>query len=117
MAGRPAQDDVLRMIAAVFPDRNAADVLAILDRYGTEPHEQERHRVQLAVLKLCDEAEEPDLERTVADAKADFRDVLVWAESPGLGARSRTKDAARREALKARDKAQYGAWLAKGKTG
>lgn len=113
MPARPTTDDVLAKIADVLPDRDAAEVLAVLDRYGTEPHEQERRRVQLAVLKLCDEAAEPDLERTVADAKADFRDVLVWAEAPNLGARSRSKDAAHREALKAQDRAQYEAWLAK----
>ncbi len=109
--GRPTLDDVLGKIAAVFPDRDPQSVLAILDRYGVEQHEQERRRVQLAILKLCDEAGTPDLERTVEEAKQDFRDVLVWAESPNLSTRFASTDEAKKRKLAVKDKGQYLAWL------
>jgi len=97
----------------VFPDRDAQAVLAVLDRYGIEQHEQERRRVQLAILKLCDETEPPDLERTVEYAKQDFRDILAWAESPNLMDRHSLKDETKRQKLADQDRAQYLAWLNK----
>ena len=108
---RPSLENVLAKIVVVFPDRDPQSVLSVLDRYGTEGHEQEQRRVQLAILKLCDEAACPDLERTVEDAKEDFSDVLVWAESPNLSARSATTDAREKQKLAAKDEAQYLAWL------
>lgn len=108
---KPTLEDVLAKITVVFPDREPQTVLAILDRYGTERHEQEQRRVQMAVLKLCDEDASPDLERAVKDAKQDFRDVLVWAESPNLSARSATADPRKKQRLAAKDEAQYLAWL------
>ena len=108
---RPSLEDVMAKIAKVFPESDTQSVLSVLDRYGTEGHEQERRRVQMAILKLCDEAACPDLERTVVDAKADFRDVLAWAESPGLSARSAASDPHKKQKLAAKDEAQYLAWL------
>ena len=108
---RPSLEDVLAKIVDVFPDRDPQSVLAILDRYGIEGHEQEQRRVQMAILKLCDEATAPDLEGTVKDAKQDFRDVLVWAESPHLSARSAATDPSEKQNLAAKDEAQYLAWL------
>ena len=110
---RPTLSDVLAKIKSVFPERESEAVLAVLDRYGVERHEQEQRRVQLAILKLCDEAETPDLEGTVEHAKGDFRDVLAWAESPNLGARAASTDLAKKARLTARDEAQYQAWLNK----
>ena len=48
-------ETVIAKIRQVFPEREVADVLAILDRYGAEDYHRERERVQLAILKLCDE--------------------------------------------------------------
>jgi len=56
-------------------------VLELLDSYGVEPYEQERERVQLAILKLSGGSEEK-LREFVAVAKRDYRDVLFWAEHP-----------------------------------
>ena len=70
------------MLAAVgeqLPDRDAATVLALLDRYGTRRSEPEQERVQLAVLKLSG----GDIERLrhgLDVARQDYRDVLYWAE-------------------------------------
>lgn len=108
---KPTLDDVLAKIAVVFPDRDRRSVLSVLDRYGVEPHEQEQRRVQMAVLKLCDEAALPDLERTVEDAKQDFRDILAWAESPNLAARHASIDPHKKQKLAAQDDEQYLDWL------
>ena len=113
MAARPTRQDVIDKIAVVFPDRDRAEVLAILERYGTEPHEQEPQRVQLAVLKLCDEDDDPDLERTVTFAKEDFRDILSWAEYPNRSARPAVSDPKVRKRLAERDTAQMEAWMNK----
>ena len=56
-------------------------MLELLDSYGVEPYEQERERVQLAILKLSGGSEEK-LREFVAVAKRDYRDVLFWAEYP-----------------------------------
>ena len=54
-------------------------VLKLLDTDGLRPHERERERVQLAILKLS-EGNEERLRQYVGVAKRDYRDVLFWAE-------------------------------------
>jgi len=71
------EDRVHRM----FPGTDPATVLAVLDRYGVEPYEQERERVQMSILKLS-EGKWEQLEQCVDVAKRDFRDVLAGAEYP-----------------------------------
>ena len=66
----------------VFPSWELSDLMALLDSYGTEEHEGEKERVQLAILKLCDEDNLDDPSRYVDAAKRDYRDVLAWAEYP-----------------------------------
>lgn len=107
----PTRALVIEKIRRVFPERPAEDVLAILDRYGEEAYHRERERVQLAILKLCDEAKAPDLDAYVETACDDYRDVLAWAESPNLFRVTFCKDPAKREKLIAKDQAQYLAWL------
>jgi hypothetical protein len=108
---KPTRALVIAKIRQVFPEREAADVLTLLDRYGAEDHHREKERVQLAILKLCDEATSPDLGAYVETACADFRDVLAWAESPNLFRETSRKDPEEREKLIALDRAQYLAWL------
>ena len=77
----PTREQVRAACARSFPDEDAAPILAILDLYGLEPHERERERVQLAILKLSG----GDVDRllaTVQAANRDCRDVLWWAEYP-----------------------------------
>lgn len=100
-------------IAQVFPDRDAAEVLAILDRYGTGRREQERDRVQFAIPEICDADGRDDPAGIVATAKQDIRDVLAWAESPNLMRRTFIENSNERARLKQRDEAQYRAWLGK----
>jgi hypothetical protein len=102
---------VIEKIHQVFPDREATEVLAILDRYGAEDYHREKERVQLAILKLCDEEARNDPTVYVEAARADYRDVLAWAESPNLFKSPHIKDPQKRERLVAEDKAQYRAWL------
>jgi len=76
-----SRDEVVAAIQATFPESSRARVLELLDSYGVEPYEQERERVQLAILKLSGGSEEK-LREFVAVAKRDYRDVLFWAENP-----------------------------------
>ena len=72
---------VEEMAKSTFPNLELSVVLAILDEYGITSHEQERERVQLAILKLS-VGDEGKLLHNVAAAKQDFRNILMWAEEP-----------------------------------
>ena len=102
---------VIAKISRIFPQRQTSEVLEILDRYGLSEHERERERVQLAILKLCDEDGKGDPAAYVETAKKDYRDVLAWAEYPNQMKASPNVDGERRAALVALDRAQYLAWL------
>jgi len=73
---------VRRIIVRVYPGDRGRDILNVLDQYGTEPHESERDRVQLAILKLCEERSLAGPSALVDAAKRDYRDVLAMAEYP-----------------------------------
>jgi hypothetical protein len=99
-----------RKIPQVFPDADPAEIQRVLDGY-TGP---ERPRVQLAIVKLCDEDGPDSLRRHVDTACQDYRDVLAWAEFPqqlrpdwfSLSVTDRAK------VVKA-DRQQYARWLAR----
>ena len=76
-----SRGDVEAAVRAVFRMADAGPVLALLDRYGVEPYERERHRVQLAIVKLS-EGDEVKLRYFLGVAKQDYRDVLFWSEQP-----------------------------------
>ena len=91
--------DVESALCAAFPRSDAATVLSVIDLYGTEPHELERERVQLAIVVLSHGSEEKLLE-FVQTAKTDYRDILCWAESPPLSeAESQTQQDVVRDLL------------------
>jgi hypothetical protein len=73
--------DVLAAIRGNFPAERTRRVEQLLDAYGMEPHERERERVQLAILKIS-EGDEEKVRQHVATAKTDYRDVLFWADHP-----------------------------------
>lgn len=75
--------EVEAAVRAAFPHSDAATVLSVVDLYGTEPHERERERVQLAIVALSQGSEEKLLE-FVRTAKTDYRDILCWAENGPL---------------------------------
>ena len=81
---KPSRQSVLAKVEQVFPEEDPANVLAILDAYGTGPYERERERVQLAILKLSG-GDVNKLRNLVDLAKKDYRDVITAAEYPNLG--------------------------------
>ena len=76
-----SRDEVVAVVQKTLPGDAHTRVLELLERYGVLPHEPERERVQLAILKLS-EGDEEELRKFVAVAKRDYRDVLFWAENP-----------------------------------
>ena len=72
---------VIASVQARFPAGSWERVLALLETYGVESYEREHERVQLALLKLSSGSEEK-LREYVAVAKEDYRDILLWADSP-----------------------------------
>ncbi|HXD41439.1 MAG TPA: hypothetical protein VN649_12790 [Ramlibacter sp.] len=81
----PTRDDVAAAAQAEFPGSDLPTVLAVLDLFGTEPHEREKERVQLAILQLSGGSEDRLL-YLVQAAKTDYRDVLAWQQLGPLSA-------------------------------
>jgi hypothetical protein len=73
------RDDVIAAIEIAFPGRDLPGLLAVVDRYGSEPHEPEAERVRLAIVELS-QGDEQRLQSLVQAAKVDYRDVLAWKE-------------------------------------
>lgn len=100
-----------RKLRGMFPDATTRTAARdALGRYGTDPNEREQARVQLAVLKLCGGTLD-GVEKYVRAAKADYRDVLGWAEYPNQVRSRRAPDDPGRRILIAKDAAQYRSWL------
>lgn len=80
------RNDVIAAARAAFPtaeDDALRAILAALDAYGIAPHERERERVQLAILRLC-AGDATKLAGFVAAARTDYRDVLCWVDTGPL---------------------------------
>ena len=100
-----------RKMKALFPDtEKRAEVVAVLESYGTEKYEQEPYRVSLAVLKLAG-ADLEEIRTLTTQAKQDFRDILSWAEYPRQSKSWSLRNSAEKQKLIAADKAEYDAWL------
>ena len=69
--------ELIAAVESAFPNRQASEVLAVLDEYGVEPCERERERVQLAIVQLSNGAEDR-LRYLIKVAKTDYRDILAW---------------------------------------
>jgi hypothetical protein len=110
----PSRSQVIRKIKRYWPEMDPDDILRILDRYGEEAWEGDRERVHLAILKVS-EGEFERLEGLIRAAKADFRDVIAWAEYPKelktgfVGMKALTPEEAR--AVREEDRGQYKKWL------
>jgi len=105
-------DLVLSLVDRLFPPGERSAALALLERYGGAPHEREPLRVRVAALKVSG-GQLAELERAIAHAGMDYRDVLAWAEYPGaLTKPTWEMPAAEAERVRAADRAQYLAWLA-----
>ena len=83
-----------------------------LELYGTENHEIERERVQMAILKLAN-GNIDELSRLVKIAKKDYRDVIALAEYPEEMKLNNVKeiDEKELESIRKRDRRQYLDWL------
>lgn len=81
----PIPADVLAAVRASFPESDAAAILDLLERYGSEPYEREKARVQLAIVELSGGSRE-QLSELVQVAKTDYRDVLAWQQLGPLSA-------------------------------
>jgi hypothetical protein len=100
-----------RKLRALFPEEEQrAEVLATLETYGVEKHEQEPDRVRLAVLKLSGE-DLQQIQRYTEFAKQDFRDILTWAEYPRQGKKRSMPDGPRKRKLVEADRSEYEDWL------
>ena len=73
------REQVLTAVKNIFQKEDFFKVTEILNTYGTESHEGERERVQLAILKLSEGNLKTLLEYT-CKAKQDYRDIVYWAE-------------------------------------
>jgi hypothetical protein len=99
------------LVERLFPVDDRGPAEAILDRYGSAPHEREALRVRVAALKLSG-GKMTELERVIAHAKRDYRDVLAWAEYPEELIQPTWRlpeDQVAR--IRGVDRAQYLAWL------
>lgn len=103
-------DDVAKIVRRDFPPEQVAAVTDLLNEYGSENWQRERHRVRLAVLKLASGNFE-DLRRSIEAAKSDYRDVLAWAEYPAYFSQGAFASEAERERTIESDWHQYEAWL------
>ena len=64
-----------------FPGADHAEIMKLLNTYGTEPYERERERVQLTIIRIC-QGDASRLPYQVEVAKIDYRDILVFADRP-----------------------------------
>jgi len=107
-AGTYTEADLERVVARDFPQESIPAVRDLLSRYGQEGEwQREILRVQMACLK-CADGDLKELERAVATACLDYRDVLGPAEYPTYY-KART-DEAKQKAIE-KDWKQLQAWL------
>jgi hypothetical protein len=103
---RYTEADLSRVIARDYPGR-ADEVTTILAAYGREPYQTDPLRVRMACLKLA-LGRTGELRRLVANACADYRDVLAWAEYPAY---MRARTPAAQESAVETDWKQLQEWL------
>jgi hypothetical protein len=75
------RDLVVEKVRSTFPHLNPAQILVILDEYGSESYERERECVHLAVL-FASKRDLRTLRELVDLARTDYRDVLNFR--PGV---------------------------------
>lgn len=70
---------LLEQIQKLFPPEHISKVSALLLTYGEKSHEREVERVRRGILSVSGN-DIAKLERMVAMAKTDYRDLIVAAE-------------------------------------
>ncbi len=97
------KDLIFAKISQTFPNEEAEKIFSILNNSS----ERNEERTQLAILKLSEDNLE-ELQRLLEIAKADWRDVLAWAESPEEMKNDTWKmDADEVKKIRERDRQQY----------
>ena len=97
------KDLILAKIKQAFPNEEPERIFSILGRNDK--------RTQLAVLKLS-EGDLEEMQRLLEVAKADWRDVLAWADYPEEMKNDTWKmDAEEVKKIRERDRRQYLNWL------
>ena len=97
---------VLRKVPHVFPSGDPAQILGMLAGAKLS------YRVQLAIIKLCDEGNGlSDVAQYVNAAKIDDRDVLSFAELPNDSKLPLSASVEDREVAQKRDQEQYLRWI------
>ena len=109
-----AISEVNRIVSRDYAPEEHSMVMTLLEKYGPKPHHVERDRVRLCALKLAN-SDLRHLDRQIAVACTDFRDVVAAAEYPEqlrLGFRGFDQiDAAKRAEIEQRDRQQFLIWL------
>lgn len=100
-----------RKLIALFPEQKTRNMVnSIFDGYGVERHEQEAVRVKLAILKLAG-SDLDEIKKMTNHAKADFRDVIAWAEYPRQSKKWSMPDGPKKNKLIIADRQEYEQWL------
>lgn len=99
-------------LKTLFPETESRfEVIALLNSYGNETHEQEPTRVRLAILKLASSNPRiEEIKKYTSAAKTDYRDVLSWAEYPRQSRNWSAKGAEKQKLIDA-DLNEYQTWL------
>ena len=75
----PLSSDLLKEIQRLFPPEDVSKVSALLLGYGEHAYEREVERARWDILRVSGN-DTAKLERMVAMAKTDYRDLIVAAE-------------------------------------
>ena len=105
--------DLERLLAREFLPEQTGEARVILARYGVAAWQREPVRVRVAALKLA-AGDLEQLDHFIEVARADYRDVLAWAEYPAYLQRplGPADEREAREAVDA-DWRQYKDWFEK----
>lgn len=77
------REAIVAKAQSLFGQERSSEALAIVDQYGTLPHEGEVDRVKMAILEVS-EGKLARLPYFVKCAKIDYRDVLIGAKLPPM---------------------------------
>ena len=114
----PTVDDatIQRLIDRDYVADVSDRVRVLLESYGNKPHHIERNRVRAAVLRLAN-GDLAEVQRQIAVANVDFRDIIGAAEYPSqmkIGFVGMDRVGAQRlQELREQDWRDYCEWLAR----
>jgi hypothetical protein len=106
------QAKLANKLKELFPEAESKlEIDALLDSYGKESYEKEPIRVRLSILKLAGSNPSiAEIQKYIIAAKADYRDILSWAEYPRQS-KSWSAEGAEKQKLIDADLNEYQTWL------